>query len=196
MKGLFSKQSGSFSMAKVGAQRAAIMTGRSKSTIQRAMKAGRLSFEIDDQGQKLIDVSELERVFGPVTEQEENTSLATVKAEIKRAHDLLEMERLKMRVHSLEDQLHITQVQLDDVKDQRDQWQKQAQQVLLTNQFSQKQAEDLKQELRDREARERAIRQRQMEDRLRRMQAQNQNNETSDENNIWGRLLKKIGGIR
>lgn len=101
-----------------------------------------------------------------------------------------------MRVHSLEDQLHITQVQLDDVKEQRDQWQKQAQQVLLTNQFSQKQAEDLKQELRDREARERAIRQRQMEDRLRRMQAQNQNNENSDENNIWGRLLKKIGGIR
>lgn len=183
-------------MAKVGAQRAAIMTGRSKSTIQRAMKAGRLSFEVDDEGQKLIDVSELERVFGPITEQEENTSLATVKAEIKRAHDLLEMERLKMRVHSLEDQLHITQVQLDDVKEQRDQWQKQAQQVLLTNQFSQKQAEDLKQELRDREARERAIRQRQMEDRLRRMQAQNQNNETSDENNIWGRLLKKIGGIR
>ncbi|MBP9050168.1 MAG: entry exclusion 1 domain-containing protein [Alphaproteobacteria bacterium] len=183
-------------MAKVGAQRAAIMTGRSKSTIQRAMKAGRLSFEIDDQGQKLVDISELERVFGPVTEQEENTSLAAVKAEIKRAHEMLEMERLKMRVHSLEDQLHITQVQLDDVKEQRDQWQKQAQQVLLTNQFSQKQAEDLKQELRDREARERAIRQRQMEDRLRRMQAQNQNNENSDENNIWGRLLKKIGGIR
>lgn len=67
-------------MAKVGAQRAAIMTGRSKSTIQRAMKAGRLSFEIDDQGQKLVDISELERVFGPVTEQEENTSLAAVKA--------------------------------------------------------------------------------------------------------------------
>lgn len=183
-------------MAKVGAQRAAIITGRSKSTIQRAMKAGRLSFEIDEQGQKLIDVSELERVFGPVTSQEDNVSLATVKAEIKRAHDLLEMERMKMRVHSLEDQLHITQVQLEDVKEQRDQWQKQAQQVLLTSQFSQKQAEDLKQELRDREARERAIRQRQMEDRLRRMQAQSQDNETSDENNIWGRLLKKISGIR
>ena len=79
-----------------------------------------------------------------------------------------------MRVRGLEDQLHMTQNQLDDMRDQRDQWQKQAQQILITNQMSQKQAEDLKQELREREARERAARQKQMEERLRR-QAENEN---------------------
>ena len=51
-------------MSKVGAQRAADLTGRSKSTVQRAMKSGKLSFEIDENGQRLVDVSELERVFG------------------------------------------------------------------------------------------------------------------------------------
>lgn len=51
-------------MAKVGAQRAAELTGRSKSTIQRAMNAGKLSFEIDGNGRRLIDASELDRVFG------------------------------------------------------------------------------------------------------------------------------------
>ena len=35
-------------MAKVGAQRAAELTGKSKSTIQRAMNAGKLSYEMDN----------------------------------------------------------------------------------------------------------------------------------------------------
>ena len=51
-------------MAKVGAQRAAELTGRSKSTIQRSMNSGKLSFEIDGNGRRLIDASELDRVFG------------------------------------------------------------------------------------------------------------------------------------
>ena len=51
-------------MAKVGAQRAAELTGRSKSTVQRSMNSGKLSFEIDGNGRRLIDVSELDRVFG------------------------------------------------------------------------------------------------------------------------------------
>ena len=51
-------------MAKVGAQRAAELTGKSKSTVQRAMNSGKLSFELDANGRRVIDVSELERVFG------------------------------------------------------------------------------------------------------------------------------------
>ena len=50
-------------MAKVGVQRATELTGKSKSTIQRAMKSGKLSYDVDN-NRKLIDVSELERVFG------------------------------------------------------------------------------------------------------------------------------------
>ena len=53
-------------MAKVGAQRAAELTGKSKSTIQRAMKSGKISFELDHNNRRVIDVAELERAFGLV----------------------------------------------------------------------------------------------------------------------------------
>lgn len=144
-------------MAKVGAQRAAELTGRSKSTIQRAMKTGKLSYEVDANGRRIIDVSELDRAFGlaPQTAGKEDT----VEAELEKAAQMLEAERLKMRIRMLEDQLDTAKNQIDDLKGQRDQWQKQAQQVLLTSQYSQKQAEELKEELKERERRARVRRQ-------------------------------------
>ena len=51
-------------MALVTLKRAAEMTGKNASTIHRAMKNGRLSFQKNDAGDRLVDVSELERVFG------------------------------------------------------------------------------------------------------------------------------------
>ncbi len=186
-------------MAKVAILKAADLSGKSKATIMRAMNSGRLSFELDDAGEKVIDTSELERVYGPFRSKASTESEAIIRAELQRATDMLEVERIKMRVRGLEDQLHMTQSQLDDMRDQRDQWQKQAQQILITNQMSQKQAEDLKQELREREARERAARQKQMEDRLRR-QAENENARQEEmaydqhmaEMPIWTRILQKI----
>lgn len=177
-------------MAKVGAQKAANMTGVSKATIQRAMKSGRLSFEVDENGQKLIDMSELERVF-TVKADNGNSSEAAIKAELQRATDMLEMERMKMRVRMLEDQLHITQTQLEDTKEQRDQWHKQAQQVLITSQQSQKAADELKQELRERDAREKQIRQKQMEMRMKKLHAQNQNEKAAAQSGFWNKLFKK-----
>lgn len=182
-------------MAKLGIQEAAELSGKTKATIQRAMNSGRISFELDETGEKVIDMSELERVYGPFKPKSATTSEAIVRAELQRAQDMLEVERIKMRVRGLEDQLHMTQAQLDDMREQRDQWQKQAQQILITNQMSQKQAEDLKQELREREARERAARQRQMEERLR-LQAENENARNMErhamEMPIWTKILKKI----
>ena len=61
-------------MAKVGAQRAAALTGKSKSTIQRAMKSGKISYELDHNGRRVIDVAELERAFGLIPQNNENTS--------------------------------------------------------------------------------------------------------------------------
>ena len=146
-------------MAKVGAQRAAELTGRSKSTIQRAMNAGKLSYEVDSNGRRVIDVSELDRAFGLAPQgvgagQMNLITDASVEAELKKTTDLLEMERMKMRIKMLEAQLENTEDQLEDAKSQRDQWQKQATQVLLTSQYSQKQAEELKAEIdaRDRRA--------------------------------------------
>lgn len=155
-------------MAKVGAQRAAELTGRSKSTIQRAMNMGKISFETDRNGRRVIDVSELERAFGLIPQGVGAGAIApvnqeAVEAEIRRATELMELERMKMRLRMLEEQLDSTKDQLEDVKSQRDQWQKQAQQVLLTSQYSQKHAEELKAELDERDRRAKLRRQQEME---------------------------------
>lgn len=168
----------------MGAQRAAELTGKSKSTIQRAMNSGKISYEMDNNNRRTIDVSELERVYGLAgTATTSNaapavSSQAAVEAELKKATDMLEMERMKMRIKALETQLESTETNLDDVKAQRDQWQKQAQQVLITSQYSQKQAEEYKSELKTREEsarRRRAERERAMSERMNKMQGQNQN---------------------
>ena len=70
-------------MAKVGPQRAAELTGRSKSTIQRAMNGGKLSFEVDANGRRLIDVSELDRAFG--LESTTPTNAPSVEQELEKA---------------------------------------------------------------------------------------------------------------
>jgi vacuolar-type H+-ATPase subunit I/STV1 len=167
-------------MAKVGAQRAADLTGRSKSTIQRAMNAGKLSFEVDRNGRRVIDVSELDRAFGLLPQNGGAGTVAAISdevvgAELKRTSDLLEMERIKMRVKMLEEQVDSMKEQLEDAKGQRDQWQKQAQQVLITSQYSQKQAEELKAELQERDRRSKLRRQQEMESKMKVMQGQNEN---------------------
>lgn len=167
-------------MAKVGAQRAADLTGRSKSTIQRAMNAGKLSFELDNNERRVIDVSELDRVFGLLPQDTmAKTSNVTVQAEIQKATDLLETERLKMRIKALEEQIDLLKEQLEDTKGQRDQWQRQSQQVLLTSQYSQQQAEELKAELKQRDDREAARRQQYLAERMKKMQGPGQNQNTA-----------------
>ncbi len=162
-------------MAKVGAQRAAELTGKSKSTIQRAMKSGKLSFEKDTNNRRIIDVSELERVFGLQAPTSTNVASSSVEAELQKATDMLEAERMKMKVKMLESQLDAANTALEDAHAQRDQWQKQAQQVLITSQYSQKQAEEYKEELRVREEKMRKRREKVMAERMQKMEGHNQN---------------------
>lgn len=169
-------------MAKVGAQRAADLTGKSKSTIQRAMNSGKLSYEMDANNRRIIDVSELERVFGLSSPAQSNTAANTsVEAELKKATDMIEMERMKMKIKALEDQLDTAKESVEDLKSQRDQWQKQAQQVLITSQYSQKQAEEYKAELKEREEKIRKRREQMMAERMQKMQGQNENKQNVPE---------------
>ena len=172
-------------MAKVGAQRAAELTGKSKSTIQRAMNSGKLSYEMDNNKRRIIDVSELERVYGlagTTTASSSATSpvnaQAAIEAELKKASDMIEMERMKMKIKALEDKLEVTHTSMEDLRAQRDQWQKQAQQVLITSQYSQKQAEEYKTELKTREEsarKRREHREKTINDRMNNLQGQNEN---------------------
>jgi len=159
-------------MAKVGAQRAADLTGKSKSTIQRAMKNGKLSYTTDMNGYRVIDVSELDRVFGLAQEAK---PAKAVEHELEKASSLLEMERLRMRVKMLENQLEMANEQIDDLKDQRDQWQKQASQVLITSQYSQKQAEELQAQLEARKRRAKQRRQELLAKKMQKIRAENEN---------------------
>ena len=181
-------------MAKVGAQRAAELTGKSKSTIQRAMNSGKLSYEMDDNKRKTIDVSELERVYGLKSQTESKSNASSVEAELQKAADLLEMERLKMRIKMLETQLDNSSSNLDDMQKQRDEWQKQAQQVLITSQHSQKQADEFKAEVKEREERARKKREKILAERMQKMKerSQNQNQrppEPEQSPSFWQKLL-------
>ncbi|MEM6811033.1 MAG: entry exclusion 1 domain-containing protein [Pseudomonadota bacterium] len=169
-------------MAKVGAQRAAELTGKSKSTIQRAMNSGKLSYELDNNNRRTIDVSELERVFGLKAPTAEKQQTSSVEDELQKAADLLEMERLKMRIKMLEGQLEQLQTNFEDMQAQRDQWQKQAQQILITSQYSQKQAEDYKAELKAREERAQKRKEQILAERMKKMKEKSENqNQKKDE---------------
>ena len=175
-------------MAKVGAQRAAELTGKSKSTIQRAMKSGKLSFEKLDNKRRVIDVSELERVFGL---EKTEPKQSNVEAELQKAKDILEMERLKMRIRTLETQVHTLETQIDDLKGQRDNWQKQAQQVLLTSQHAQKQADDLQKKVDESEERARAekiARQKRIQQNMMRMKQRSQNQNQQQSGSLWDKI--------
>lgn len=147
-------------MAKVGAQRASELTGVSKSTIQRAMTAGKLSFELDGNQRRLVDVSELERVFGlkpqgdPSASEGQNGSSAgsSMQLELQKAQHALEVEKIRMELRMAQEQLENALEQIEDLKVQRDLWQKQAQQILITSQYSQKQSEERINEMQQREA--------------------------------------------
>lgn len=171
-------------MAKVGAQRAAVLTGKSKSTVQRAMNSGKLSYELDQNGRRVIDVSELERVFG-IRQQTAQQPAQTPAVSVE---DAVEKEHLRVKVQMLERQLGTAQGIIEDLKDQRDKWEKQASQVLITSQYSQRQAEELRAEIRERE--ERAKKRRMQTQPLQDLQRSKAPQKTSGEENLDTRMRK------
>ena len=182
-------------MAKGGAQRAAELTGKSKSTIQRAMNNGKLSYEQDSNARRVIDVSELERVFG-LKQATVTPVAASVEQELEKASSLIEMERMKMQIKMLEAQLDSAEDRVEDLKNQRDQWQKQATQVVLTSQYSQKQAEELADQLKERERRARERREQfekqKLEERMKAIASQNANDSVQQPSDSSGGVFSGL----
>ncbi len=119
-------------MPLVGLKRASELTGKAQSTIHRAMKAGKLSATQGENGTRLFDVAELERVFGllpqPPPERNAETQLrgngielAELRAEAAIAH---------ARVSLLEERLRDAQNRIDELRTERDEWRRQAQSLL------------------------------------------------------------------
>ena len=67
-------------MAEIGLAEASRLTGKNRSTLHRAMKTGRLSYTVNDAGERRIDVAELQRVFGLRSAPVELINGATVEA--------------------------------------------------------------------------------------------------------------------
>jgi hypothetical protein len=129
-------------MALIGLKQAAELTGKNQSTIHRAMKSGKLSFRMDDSGQRLIDPAELERWASDnpsrleggkagVDGQSPALQLAELRAQ-------LEAERI--RVAGLQERLADKDAMLGDVREDRDRWRSQAERLALTDQRQQSRA--------------------------------------------------------
>lgn len=103
---------------------AAKAVGKTKSTITKAIASGKLSAIKNDNGAWEIDASELYRVYPP-------TPLETV--EIEQNDTLKEMDGNSKEIEALERLLKAAEEQIDDLKADRDEWRKQANQLLLTN---------------------------------------------------------------
>ena len=103
---------------------AAKAVGKTKSTITKAIASGKLSAIKNDNGAWEIDASELYRVYPP-------TLLETV--EIEQNDTLKEMVGNSKEIEALERLLKAAEEQIYDLKADRDEWRKQANQLLLTD---------------------------------------------------------------
>lgn len=110
---------------------AAKATAQSKSTIWRAIKAGRLSATKNDTGEFQIDPAELHRVF-PIATAEQRASNAAAKRDATAA-DHAGTAVLQVEIAGLKAMAEMLRDQLSDTRKDRDAWRSQAERLLLTH---------------------------------------------------------------
>lgn len=108
---------------------AAKATGKSKTTIQRAITKGLISAERARGGGYSIDPSELHRVFPPTPP---DTVSRDPKVDETRPHDTA--PELRVRIEALETMLAREREALDEVRADRDAWKQQATSLLAAPQ--------------------------------------------------------------
>lgn len=99
---------------------AAKATGKSKTTIQRAIAKGRISAQKDDSGRYVIEPSELHRVFPSVSRA---TVAQQSQSDTARPSD---ETPLQVKVEALEAMLDREREALSEMRDDRDAWKQQA----------------------------------------------------------------------
>jgi len=114
----------------VSLSEASRLTGKSKSVISNALKKGIMSYVSKDLMGYKIDTSELFRVFDkrtdePVLEPPERT----IQNPSKNDH---EKEILELKIKHLEEKLKMVEKENEYLRQDKDQWQRQATQLLLS----------------------------------------------------------------
>jgi hypothetical protein len=107
---------------------AAQQANRTRSTLFKAIKSGRLSASKDEQGHFLIDPSELNRVYNTV-----NVSLVVQTEQCDTQQDTSEIAALRRENELLRKQVEWNMKQLEREQEQADHWRNQAT-MLLTYQ--------------------------------------------------------------
>jgi polyhydroxyalkanoate synthesis regulator phasin len=124
-------RNGGWDIMKVGLQRAAELTGKSRSTIQRAIKSGKLSAEENESGKKVVDVAELEQVYGLVKPEKKP---ANVTSEEQPTSQLVELqaalERARQKAAVEAEHVEKLKEELAKLKEDRDYWHRQANRLL------------------------------------------------------------------
>lgn len=113
-------------MAQLTLGQAATVCGRNKTTIMRAIKSGLLSAQRDDFGHYQIDPAELHRVYPkPETQlalSAEKQRDATENATLKEVYEA--------RLQALKDILAVKEEQIEGLKEERNEWRRQATRLL------------------------------------------------------------------
>ena len=122
-------------MSKVSISEAARLTGKPRSTLHRHIGNGTLSKESDGQGKPVVDIAELERVYGPLLQADMKQNGATLHSATPEtvATNRVEIEGLQRENGLLRDQLEDVKRERTKWQEEADSWRKQAT-ALLTDQ--------------------------------------------------------------
>jgi len=105
---------------------AAKATGISKMTIQRALKAGRISGEKDETGAYSLDPAEVHRVFPLVAERDRLMNVALGRDEPPSPDVALQVAAARLEAENAS-----LKVMLEDMRTERDRWHAQAERLAL-----------------------------------------------------------------
>ena len=100
---------------------AAKAVGKSKATLSKAVKSGKISATKNDNGSFSIEASELHRVYPPTPPETVNTEQYETPSET--GANTKELIELRVR-------LEVAQQRITDLEDDRDQWRQQANRLL------------------------------------------------------------------
>jgi hypothetical protein len=103
---------------------AAAATGLNKSTVLRAIKAGRISGTRNELGEWQVEPAEAHRVYPPVAAATEGTSAVP-----QHADAAADLEILRQRASLADERLAELKAALESMRQQRDKWQAQAERL-------------------------------------------------------------------
>ena len=122
-------------MPQVSISEAARLTGKSRATIHRHIESGKISKGLDGLGNPVVDVSELERVYGVIQVGQVSHPVASDSS--LQGEDVAETGVLQAEIRMLREQMasfeHLTgreretlARQIDDLRQDRDHWREEA----------------------------------------------------------------------